>query len=202
MYPSTLTTHKSMNFFKLTFLTLSFFYASKLSAQLEKGNIQLGAEGVADFIIGDRFPVQNWRLMPEASYFLLDKLSLGLSGLYREYSANDFGSGNTFHSKTYNVGLLSRYYLYQKDAFSFYVENYMGLGENIGNSEIQEEFNFRTGIFRLGIGAGISYHFIPNAALNLSYRYNRDFVLNDANEINRPSGDFRLGLKVNFTASK
>lgn len=191
-----------MNFFRCTLLALSFFYLTELSAQLEKGNVQLGTEGAADFVIGDEFPIQNWRVMPEASYFLFDNISLGLSGLYREFSANDFGSGPTFDSKSYNIGLISRYYFYQHDAFSFYAENYMGLGENIGKSDIQEEFNFRTGIFKLGIGAGVSYHFIPNAAFNFSYRYNRDFVLNADNETGITSGDFRLGLKVNFNASK
>ena len=77
-----------MNLCRLLLLTVSFFYMSELSAQFKKGDIQLGADAIPELEGGDGFPIKSWQIMPEASYFLFDNASFGLSGFYSSLENN------------------------------------------------------------------------------------------------------------------
>lgn len=184
-----------MNLTKTLSLLMLVLFANTVSAQLEKGTIQLGADGVSNLVIGDRFALEDWILMPEASYFLADRLSLGVSGIYRDRE------GLSLALKEYNIGLLGRYYFFQKGPISFNVESYVGAGEVTAESDQIEELNFKEGMLNLGIGAGINYHIIPQLAFSFSLRGNRDFELKGFDSFSQPL-DFRFGLRVNLATLK
>ncbi|MCI4671795.1 MAG: outer membrane beta-barrel protein [Bacteroidia bacterium] len=180
-----------MNVFRTLILLISFFYVCELSAQLKKGTIQIGADAITNLDVSDGFSLKNWRVMPEASYFLFDNVSFGISGQYR----NIRGLFSDWTQKIYDVGLLSRYYFYQRGRFALNLENYLGGGERISTADSGDELA-RTSVFRLGFGAGMTYQVIPNAALSFSYRLNREKLTSV--DLNDFSSGFRFGLRINI----
>jgi len=188
-----------MNLLRTLFLTISVFYVSQLSAQFEKGRIQFGADVFTYLEIGDGFPFHYKRVVPEVSYFLFDNLSLGLSGFYK-YTITD--SRYPVEGRDYSLGLISRYYFMQRGSFSLFGECYLGFGERIAISNYYDHLNFHFSELKAGLGLGMIYHIIPNAALSFSIRNNRLFVFSDDGFRRRGEADFLLGLKINLATSK
>lgn len=175
--------------------TSLLFSVNTLHAQFKKGTIQLGLDGASKLVVGDRFALEDWIFMPEGSYFILDNLSIGLSGFRSR------ATGGSSELKKYNIGLLSRYHFYRKGSFSMNIENYLGMGEVIASSEVVESYNFRTSLFRVGVGIGINYYVHSNVAFAFGVRGNRDFLGDDF--ISGPDPvDFRFGVRVNFNSSE
>lgn len=186
-----------MNSLRLVVLMLSLLFIGKLSAQFEKGTLQIGGDVTSDMSIWELSAI-NWRIEPEVSYFFQDNFSLGISGQFY----NRFNSFQDFNSRFYNLGLLSRYYFYQKGPLALNGEAYMGGGERILSSESKEYFNRRSGTMILGMGVGVSYHIHPNIALTSSYRISQNvFMFEDRIRV-ATTGGLRFGLRANLNRRK
>ena len=148
----------------LTTLLSVFAFSGK--AQLQKGNILIGAD-LADINLsldpGGNF---SFTINPKVAWFIRDNVAVGgylLTGLS---TAKDAGT-----DVQYGIGALARYYLGANDVnllrhSRFFLEGNVGIeGDNpaVGDN---------TNGLGLGIGPGIAYFITPNIGLETLLKYN------------------------------
>ena len=172
---------------KLVLLTtlLIFGFTANTQAQIEEGNILLGADigsgivtsstgGLFGFNLGlDEDSGYNIGISPKLGYFLSDNLAVGaiVNLGYDNAAGDDADAANIF---TYGVQGFSRFYFTPSDvdlgddvpAGQFFLETQAGIaGRNIEDSDSTNGFAF-------GFGPGYSYFLNSSVALEASVKYN------------------------------
>ena len=172
---------------KILFLASVFIlgFTATSHAQLEEGNIMLGADlgsgisttatnGLFGFNLGlDEDTGYNIGLSPKMGYFLNDDFVVGaiVNIGYFNGGGEDDDSSNTW---TYGLQGFSRFYLTPSDvdlgdevpAGQFFIETNAGLaGVNVEGGETTNGFTF-------GFGPGYSLFLNDNVALDASVKYN------------------------------
>lgn len=131
-------------------------FTPKAQAQLQKGNIMVGANLMdLNAAFGDQSQF-NLNITPKAGYFIKDNLAIGANvGLHYVTTK---GNGNSFR---YEVGAFGRYYFSPSE-----VEPLLKHGRFFGeaNVGIGGDNNAAVG-FSFGVGPGYSYFITPNVGL-------------------------------------
>jgi hypothetical protein len=150
--------------FCLTTLLSVLSYSA--NAQIQKGNILIGAD-LADINLsldpGGNF---SFNINPKVAWFIRDNLAVGgylLTGLS---TAKDAGT-----DVRYGVGALSRYYL-GADDINLIRHSRFFLEGNIGIEGDNPAVGDNTNGLGLGIGPGIAYFITPNIGLEGLLKYN------------------------------
>jgi len=154
----------------ITLVFIAVLAASVSNAQLQKGNVLVGAD-VANFSIGlKKGAVTDISLSPKAAWFISDNVAVGAYVNFELQTAKDAGT-----STTYGVGPLARYYvsnpkvnLLQHGRFFF--EGNVGIeGTNVSNGNGDKT---NTNGLGLGVGPGYAYFITPNIGFETLLKYN------------------------------
>lgn len=144
-----------------------------VSAQLQKGNIMVGAN-LAN--LGLRLQNDNTRisfsLSPKVGYFIQDNIVLGAEvGL-----GLDHQSVNSIYTNeiSYKIGAFGRYYISDPRTIllkhsRFFLEANTGITGN--NVKTEGRPSVTTNGFGIGVGPGISYFITPNVGLEALLKY-------------------------------
>lgn len=140
--------------------------SSKTYAQIQKGNVMIGADlANLNYIFGggDAFQVQ---LNPKAAFFIKDNFALGATVNFGLITAK--GEGSTV---TWGVGPLARYYVNDpkmdvlKHGRIFFEGNAGVQGVSVSNGSNTTGLGF-------GVGPGYSYFITNNIGLETLLKYN------------------------------
>jgi hypothetical protein len=150
----------------ITFFVLLLVAQANIKAQIQSGNILVGAD-IAKFNLGlDKGGNFDVLLNPKAAWFIRDNLAIGAYLTMGLSTAKDAGT-----SVTYGVGGLGRYYFNDKNLNDlighsrFFVEGNVGIeGDNPSGGD-------NTNGLGLGIGPGWAYFITPNIGLEALLKY-------------------------------
>lgn len=167
-------------------------------AQIQQGNLMVGAN-LANLDIG----LQNgasveFNLTPRIGYFIKDNIALGgLLTLGVDYAKN---RGTTVK---YGVGAFGRYYLGDKKYeilkhTRFFGEANIGIGGT--NTKVSGSDAITTNGLDLGFGPGVAYFLTPNIGLEALAKYNLTAGFGSSATVNRLS--FEFGFQIYLPTKK
>lgn len=152
-------------------------------AQIEKG--KLFAAGYSTLLLdignekssfngstNDEYSFTELSLNPMIGYFVMDKLPVGIYMEVYNFKEKDAGDGDITRSGNLIIGPFARYYIKPFDKLIPYAEARFGLGYH-KERFTDEETNKDNG-FSYKFGAGASYFFIENVALDAFIGYDYD----------------------------
>lgn len=152
---------------KLVVVAFVAMIGSSVSAQIEKGNVMVGAN-MGNLQLGLKSGSSNsFRLNPKAGLFVKDGLALGLDLLF---GTSHVGGSNS-NTINYGIGTFGRYYVMDKNVEvlkhgKFFLEADFGFqGQNQTNG------GSSTNGLGFGVGPGYAYFITPNIALESSLKY-------------------------------
>ncbi|NML21951.1 porin family protein [Pseudoflavitalea sp. G-6-1-2] len=172
--------------------------ANRAQAQLQKGNILIGAN-----LMGMSLDFQkdnntfNLSINPKAAWFVEDNLAIG--GMVDLGLRTNKGS-TTF---TYGVGVLGRYYLADKQVqllkqSRFFLEGNVGISGN--NVHIKGGSDANTNGLGIGFGPGVAYFLTPNISLEGLLKYNLTVGFGNSTTNNQLA--FGLGFQIYLPTKK
>jgi len=166
----------------------------KTNAQLEKGNVLVGAE-IANFRIGLKAGQEtSIELTPSAAWFIKDNTAIGPYVNFG-YSAVK----NTYNQTTYGIGLFGRYYVNKPDLNPlkhgrFFATANVGLGGTNYKDKTPLAQNYSTNGLDIGFGPGYAYFITPNVSFETLLRYNG--TVGFGNEAYTNYLNLRLGFSI------
>ena len=173
---------------------LLFLFFTQSNAQLQKGNIMVGAD-VADFQIGlSKGGNFNFTIDPKAAWFIKDNLALGAYVLVGLKTAKDQGS-----DVNYGIGPLARYYINDKSIelikhSRFFVEGNVGIeGNNPATGD-------NTNGLGIGVGPGLAYFITPNIGLEALVKYNG--IIGFGSAVTNHNINIGFGFQIYLPSSK
>lgn len=174
----------------ITLLLAATCVATVSHAQLQKGNVLVGAD-LANFSIGlKKGAVTDINLSPKAAWFISNNVAVGAYVNFDLSTAKDAGT-----STTYGVGPIARYYVSSPSVNllqhgRWFFEGNVGIeGSNVSYSGGGSS---NTNGLGLGIGPGYAYFITPNIGLETLLKYNG--IVGFGNE---PTSS-RLALNLGF----
>lgn len=174
---------------------LGCLFAVKVNAQLQKGNVLVGAS-LANFNVGlNAGHVFNLNITPMAAWFIKDNLALG--GYINLGASGSKGSAPT---TTYGFGALGRYYvndptvnLTQKTRF------FLEVTAGFQGVNVSETKNTTNGL-GIGFGPGIAHFVTPTIGLEALLKYNG--VIGFGSNAYQNSLNFSLGFLIYLPGKK
>jgi len=156
-----------------TVITLLCLLAvEKTNAQLEKGNVLVGAD-LANFRIGLKAGQEtSINLTPNAAWFINNNVAVGPYVTFGYSAVKD-----NYTQTTYGVGGLGRYYV-NKPEFNplkhgiFFGAANVGIGGTNYNDKTSSNLNYSTNGLDIGIGLGYAYFITTNISFEGLLRYN------------------------------
>ena len=145
--------------------------AQKTNAQLERGNVLVGAD-LANFRIalkaGQETSIQ---LTPSAAWFIKDNVAVGPYVTFGWSAVKDI-----YTQTTYGVGALGRYYVNKPNLNPlkhgiFFGQANVGIGGTNYNDKTLDN-DYSTNGLDIGFGPGYAYFITPNIGLETLLRYN------------------------------
>ncbi|WP_143307694.1 porin family protein [Chitinophaga vietnamensis] len=182
----------------LTLVLLTLMFGSVANAQIQKGNIMVGAN-LTDlgFIFQKNSTTFNFDLTPKVGWFIKDGLAIGGYVNFGLKTVKDAGS-----DVNYGVGGFARYYIEDKNVrkleFSkrvrFFLEGNAGFaGSNPANGVSTNGFN-------IGVGPGISYFITPNVGLEGLLKY--DLTVGGGSSTTANHLGLNIGFQIYLPTSK
>jgi hypothetical protein len=172
---------------------LLLFY-SQSNAQIQKGNIMVGAD-VADILIGlSKGSNFSFTVDPKAAWFIQDNVALGVYVVAGLSTAKDAGT-----SVNYGIGPLARYYINDKSIevlkhSRFFVEGNVGIeGNNPATGD-------NTNGLGIGVGPGIAYFITPNIGLEALVKYNG--IIGFGSAVTNHNINIGFGFQIYLPSSK
>ncbi|HVI48162.1 MAG TPA: outer membrane beta-barrel protein [Chitinophaga sp.] len=179
----------------LTLVALGVLFGSVANAQIQKGNLMVGADLTnINFTFQKQGNAFDFNLSPKIGWFIMDGLAIGG---YVNFGVNTTKNKDTdvkTSSTNYGVGAFARYFFEDKNIrkleFSkrvrFFAEANAGIaGTNPASGASTNGFN-------AGIGPGIAYFITPNVGLEGLLKY--DLTVGGGNSTTAN----RIGLHVGF----
>jgi hypothetical protein len=151
---------------------LSLLLTQKTNAQLEKGNVLVGAD-LANFRIALKAGQEtSIELTPSAAWFIKDNVAIGPYVTFGYSAVKD-----TYNQTTYGIGALGRYYVNKPNLSPlkhgvFFAQANVGIGGNNYKDKTPLDNSYSTNGLDLGFGPGYSYFITPNIGLEALLRYN------------------------------
>jgi hypothetical protein len=175
-------------------LVFVFFILTQAHAQIQKGNVMVGAD-LADIQLslnkGGNF---SFRIDPKAAWFIRDNIALGAYLNVGLSTAKDAGT-----SINYGVGPLARYYINDKELnllrhSRFFIEG------NIGIEGYNPAVGDNTNGLGLGAGPGLAYFITPNIGLEALVKYNG--IVGFGSAVSSNNINFGLGFQIYLPSSR
>ncbi|MEO6916423.1 MAG: hypothetical protein ABI151_12960 [Chitinophagaceae bacterium] len=180
---------------KLLFIfAFALFFVTQSQAQIQKGNVMVGADLANIQLSLNKGGNFNVRIDPKAAWFIKDNVAVGAYLNLGLMTAKGAGT-----AVNYGVGALARYYVGDKGLdlvqhSKFFVEGNVGI----------EGFNPTTGNntngLGLGIGPGIAYFVTPNIGLEALVKYNG--IVGFGSSVSSDNLNFGLGFQIYLPSSK
>jgi len=144
--------------------------SSKADAQIQKGNLMIGAN-VANLNFGFQKGANvSFQLNPQVGYFIKDNLVIGgLINLGVDYQKSR--GTNVF----YGVNAFGRYYVSDPSMVLLKHARFFGevsAGVNGSNTKAEGKEAITTNGFGIGFGPGVAYFITPNISLEALAKYN------------------------------
>jgi hypothetical protein len=147
-------------FLLLSLICLGFISVTKVNAQIQHGNVMMGAD-LANISIGlNTGSVYSVAINPKAAWFVRDNLAIG-----GYVNLGIMGAKNLPTTTNYGIGVLGRYFISDPSVnllnqTRFFFEANVGIeGQNISQG------GPTTNGLGLGFGPGISYFVTPSIGL-------------------------------------
>lgn len=172
-------------------IVFSFIISQNANAQLEKGNVIVGAD-LANFNIGlKKGGVTSIDISPKAAWMLNNNFAVG--GYINFDLVTQKISGTTFTNTSYGIGALGRYYVNDpkvnllKSGHWFFEANagFQGTNTKGGNS---------TNGLGLGIGPGYAYFITKNIALETLLKFDENVGF--GNSASTPDLNLSVGFQI------
>lgn len=151
---------------------LLLLLTQKTNAQLEKGNVLVGAD-FANFRIALKAgQLTELQLTPRAAWFIKDNVAIG------PYLGLDYSAVKDSYDKfVYGVGGFGRYYVNKPNLSPlkhglFFGEVNAGIGGTNFNGKTPENPDYSTNGLDLGFGAGYAYFITTNISFETLLKYN------------------------------
>jgi outer membrane protein with beta-barrel domain len=183
-----------MKRFLTSLATLLVAFSFSANAQIQQGNILIGADLTNINLSLDRGGNFSFRINPKVAWFVRDNVAVGgylLAGLS---TAKNAGT-----NVQYGVGVLGRYYLSGEKA-DLIRHTRLFFEGNVGIEGDNPAVGDNTNGLGLGIGPGIAYFITPNIGLEGLLKYNGIVGFGTAptsNELN-----FSLGFQIYLSSSR
>ncbi len=178
----------------LVLTVLPFLFFTRSHAQIQKGNIMVGAD-LADIQIGlNEGSNFSFRVDPKAAWFITDNVALGAYVNVGLSTAKNAGT-----SVNYGVGPLARYYINDKTLnllrhSRFFIEANVGIE---GNNPAVGDYTNGLGI---GAGPGIAYFITPNIGLEALVKYNG--IVGFGSAVSNSNINFGFGFQIYLPSSR
>ncbi|MFY0591113.1 outer membrane beta-barrel protein [Roseivirga sp.] len=179
---------------KKSVLLLSLMFFSSLAfGQIQKGDVRLGGSFLYNKTDNDFLETSNFQVNPQASLFLSETTSLGLTvGYGRQKNEN---GGGIVESDQVNFGVFARFYRSMGEKFYLYLQP----GINYSSGDINGG-DFSS--FGLNVVPGVAYFLSDKFALDANigglFYNNQDVGGNDTNNfgLNFNLSGFTLGASI------
>lgn len=165
-------------------LLLLCFCSSIIFAQVGKGKWLVAGYSNLGLDIGktkwepsgggstSEYKYSEFNFSPEAAYFVIDKLAVGLFIDYEHYKSKATDGGDTWKSSSFIIGPLAKYYIleykklwpYAGFGFGF------GAGKTVWGDSDPEKYK----MFTYRLGGGATYFLNDNVGFDLFLGYNKD----------------------------
>jgi hypothetical protein len=174
------------------------FGASNVNAQLQKGNLMVGA-GLANFDFGlQKGASVGLDLHPRVGYFFRDNVALGALVNFGFNYAKSQGT-----NINYGVGAFGRYYFSSKDVELIKHARFFGeasVGISGKNTIVTGKPNSSTNGLGIGIGPGVAYFLTPNIGLEALAKYNG--IVGFGNTATAHSLNIEVGFQIYLSSKK
>lgn len=171
---------------------LGFLGINKADAQLQKGNLLVGAT-LGDMNLGLQSGNTSFSIAisPKVGWFIQDNIVVGGQvnlGFSTDHYANEF---------TYGVGAFGRYYFGQKEMVvmkhaRFFAEGNFGIKGTNTDQKGTSAGSVSTNGLGIGIGPGVAYFITPNIGLEALLKYDLGVGFGNATTTNA------FGINVGF----
>ena len=151
---------------------LSLLLTQKINAQLESGNVLVGAD-IANFRIalksGQETSIQ---LTPRAAWFIKNNVAIGPYATLGYSAVKD-----SYTNTTYGIGGFGRYYVSKPELSPlkqgrFFGAANVGIGGINYNDKTPDDNDRSTNGLDIGFGPGYAYFITPNVSFETLLRYN------------------------------
>ncbi|CAL1520305.1 hypothetical protein [Chitinophaga sp. MM2321] len=187
----------------LTLVTVALLLGSTVKAQIQKGNIMVGADLTnINFIFQKEGNAFNLNLSPKVGWFIKDGLAIGAYVDFGLATTKDKTTDVKTSSTNYGIGGFARYFVEDKNVrkleFSkrvrFFAEGNVGFaGKNPASAASTNGFN-------IGIGPGISYFITPNIGLEGLLKY--DLTVGGGNSTTASQLSLGIGFQIYLPSAK
>ncbi|NSL90239.1 outer membrane beta-barrel protein [Chitinophaga solisilvae] len=183
----------------LTLVALGLMLGSTVNAQIQKGNIMIGAD-LSNFNVD--FQKNNTKfsmgITPKVGWFIKDGLAVGG---YVNFILNTAKGAGT--QTTYGVGAFGRYFVEDKNVrkleFSKRTRFFLEANAGFGGSSNSVGSTSTTGL-DLGVGPGIAYFITPNVSLEGLLKYNLTVGFGSSTTSNRLN--LGIGFQIYLPSAK
>jgi hypothetical protein len=175
-------------------LMLVFLIFTQADAQIQRGNVMVGAS-LADIDLNlNKGGLFSLRIDPKAAWFIRDNLAVGAYVNLGFETAKNAGTGIS-----YGVGPLARYYVSDRELnllrkSRFFVEGNLGIQ---GSNPLLGESTNGLG---LGIGPGLAYFITPNIGLEALVKY--EGIVGFGSAVSNNNLNFGLGFQIYLPSSR
>ena len=173
---------------------LSLLLTQKINAQLESGNVLVGAD-IANFRIalksGQETSIQ---LTPRAAWFIKNNVAIGPYATLGYAAVKD-----SYTNFTYGFGGFGRYYVSKPELSPlkqgrFFGAANVGIGGINYNDKTPDDNDRSTNGLDIGIGAGYAYFITTNISFEAQLRYNGTLGFGDEAYTNYLNLSFGFGI--------
>lgn len=187
----------------LTLALSAVLFGSAANAQIQKGNIMVGADLTnINVVFQKESTAFNFNLSPKVGWFIKDGLAIG--------GYVDFGANTTKNKTTdtrasntnYGVGAFARYFVEDKNVrkMEFSKRTRFFLEANAGFAGNNPASGASTNGFNVGIGPGISYFITPNIGLEGLFKY--DLTVGGGNSTTANKLSLGIGFQIYLPSAK
>jgi hypothetical protein len=175
----------------LAILTIFSFISFKSNAQLEKGNVIVGAD-LANFNIGlKKGAVTSIDLTPKAAWMLDNNIALG--GYIDFGFTTQKAFGTTYSNTNYGVGVLGRYYV-NNPKYNLLKAGRWFAEANVGFQGTNTKGGNSTNGLGLGFGPGYAYFITKNVALETLLKFEENIGF--GNSTSSPDLNLHVGFQI------
>lgn len=167
---------------------------------ISRGTFQVGIQKSLSFgyTSAERRAASAFKFNPSINYFIINRLSIGLSYWGYNYNMNPSGITNYYHNGEINL----KYYIRPKKPFSLYGQVGYVLGQYSPSSRsgFVDNKNQLGSMLKLGVGLSYRLKKTPSLALNVEINNYLNLKRNSQRKISMP--DISIGLSFSLPKKK
>lgn len=175
----------------LAFLTIFSFISFKSNAQLDKGNVIVGAD-LANFNIGlKKGAVTSIDITPKAAWMIDNQIALG--GYINFGYTTQKIYGTSYNNTNYGIGVLGRYYV-NNPKYNLLKAGRWFAEANVGFQGTNTKGGSSTNGLGFGLGPGYAYFITQNVALETLLKFDENVGF--GNSPSTPDLNLHVGFQI------